>query len=348
MRTAQDVTNRATKFMMAFAVSVGMALGALAAEQTDDESKCAAITFDQLDDGTLAIADVATHISGAVSLPSRVEGKLVTSIGASAFAGCVSLAELTIPDTVTNVGESAFFNCTNLVQMTFEGDAPRMGSQVFENVPATCKVFVAKDSTGWGTEIPGVWNGMSICWIEDDPAQVVIPDLGDMPDKEAVANALAAVADPGVRTNIDASNYVDFRAWAGRVKAKGTSAAAGFAAVQASSLAWLSYAVASDTLIAKAPTDGQMKIEKFEPGAAAGVFDFVVGIEDLLVGDDARPENLAKVLGIEGGTSLLPETFSSENVSIVFDAPENGKVKFTASPKDASQEAFFMRVRLTP
>ena len=44
MRTAQDVKNRAMKFMMAFAVSVGMALGALAVEQTDDESKCVTIT----------------------------------------------------------------------------------------------------------------------------------------------------------------------------------------------------------------------------------------------------------------------------------------------------------------
>lgn len=305
-------------------------------------------TFGQRDDGTLAIVDVAMSISGDVSLPVRVDGKLVTAIGPSSFADCGLLTGLTIPDAVTDVGVSAFAGCTNLVRMTFRGNAPVIGGQAFENVPTTCKVFVAKGSTGWDVEIPGTWNGMRIYWIGDAAAEDAIPDLGDSPDREAVAKVLAAVEDSGVRSNVDESNYVDFRSWAGRVKARGASAAAGFAAVQASPLAWLSYAVASDTLIDKTPTDRQIKVEKFVPGATSGAFDFVVGIEDISVGDDATAENLAKVFGIEGGTSLQPEAFSSENVSLVFEAPENGKVRFTAGPKDASQGTFFMRVKLTP
>jgi len=40
--------------------------------------------------------------------------------------------------------------------------------------------------------------------------------------------------------------------------------------------------------------------------------------------------------------------FSSNKIDIEFDAPVGGKVKFTATPKDASSGAFFMKVKMLP
>jgi len=59
-------------------------------------------------------------------------------------------------------------------------------------------------------------------------------------------------------------------------------------------------------------------------------------------------ENLKKVFGLEGGSSL--QGLSSDNVDITFGTPKDGKVKFTAGPSadNADATTFFMKVKLAP
>jgi len=45
---------------------------------------------------------------------------------------------------------------------------------------------------------------------------------------------------------------------------------------------------------------------------------------------------------------LTPDGFSSDKVDIEFAEPADGKVKFTAGPKDASAGTFFMKVKINP
>ena len=52
------------------------------------------------------------------------------------------------------------------------------------------------------------------------------------------------------------------------------------------------------------------------------------------------------MFGIEGGSTLSPQDMSSDKVDITFGTPENGKVKFTAGPKDKTQPTFFMKVKV--
>src|SRR4029077_59472 len=52
--------------------------------------------------------------SGAVTIPSTINGLPVTSIGDYAFFGCTSLTNVTIPNSVTNIGYAAFNTCTSL------------------------------------------------------------------------------------------------------------------------------------------------------------------------------------------------------------------------------------------
>lgn len=61
----------------------------------------------------------------------------------------------------------------------------------------------------------------------------------------------------------------------------------------------------------------------------------------------ATAENLVKIFGIEGGEAI--GDLSSDEVSVSFGVPANGKVRLTAGPKgDTSPSAFFMRVKMAP
>ena len=97
-------------------------------------------------------------------------GDSVTSIGANAFENCSKLASVTIPGLVTYIGSSAFCNCGGLTNVVFRGDAPTMGSGAFNNVDTDCCVYVRRASSGWGVEIPGIWQGMLIDYVRRNVA----------------------------------------------------------------------------------------------------------------------------------------------------------------------------------
>lgn len=179
----------------------------------------------------------------------------------------------------------------------------------------------------------------------DSEQRTPFPDFGEKPSAADVQAAVKDSADPQVIANIDETNYNDFRNWVGTVKTK-SGEDVGAQGVMDSPYAWLSYALDSATLIQNPPADGDVRVEKFEQTATADSFDFTVGVENIPVGDDAKPGNLAKVFGVEGGSTLSPQNMSVDKVDITFGTPENGKVKFTAGPKDKAQPSFFMRVKM--
>ena len=57
-------------------------------------------------------------------------------------------------------------------------------------------------------------------------------------------------------------------------------------------------------------------------------------------------ENLKKVLGIEGASTLAPGAFSSDNIAVIFDTPQNGKARITAKPPADVGSSFFMRAKV--
>ena len=200
-------------------------------------------------------------------------------------------------------------------------------------------------------------QGEDCAWLDEvtwtpSGATKPFPALATDVAPETVAAAFSGAADAGLAANVvDGTNYNAFCEWAARVKGASGSAAVGAQTVKESAKAWLSYALGADRLIAKEPTSDDVKIESFVPTSTDGKFEFTVSVKDVNIGagsvaEAVLKENLKKVLGIEGAASLTPAAFSSDNIDITFDTPQNGKARFTATPPSDAGTTFFMRVKV--
>ena len=67
-----------------------------------------------VNNGKASICKMESYLSGAISIPSKIGGFPVVSIGDCAFSGCIGLANVTIPDSVTNIGDGVFSDCDGL------------------------------------------------------------------------------------------------------------------------------------------------------------------------------------------------------------------------------------------
>lgn len=187
--------------------------------------------------------------------------------------------------------------------------------------------------------------GGSAADVGDDP----IPELPSSASAADVAEALSGSTDSGLAANIkDGEAYAAYCEWARDVT---NTTAASAAAIKRSSRAWLSFALGADALIGKGLTSDDVKIESFTPSTEDGSFEFMVSVKDVNIGggsvaEAVLKENLKKVLGIEGAATLNPGAFSSNNIEITFDAPVDGKARFTATPPTGVGDSFFMRVKV--
>ena len=59
--------------------------------------------------GSIEFTAVPKSTVGAITIPSKLGGCNVTSIGKSAFRGCRGLTSVAMPDGVTSIGDFAFY-----------------------------------------------------------------------------------------------------------------------------------------------------------------------------------------------------------------------------------------------
>ena len=180
-----------------------------------------------------------------------------------------------------------------------------------------------------------------VVWTPMDPIPAIASD-------SELAAALAGTADNSLTANVtNAVQYAAYRAWALSV----TNATTTAQTIKESTRTWLSYAFAANALIDKELTSDDVKIESFTPASTDGKFEFTVSVKDVNIGGgsvavETLKENLKKVLAVEGAATLSPGGFSSDNIDITFDAPIDGKAKFTVSPPADAGNSFFMRVKV--
>ena len=88
-------------------------------------------SYKVLDKGTIEITRY-TGTATVVNIPSRINGRRVTSIGGGAFRWCTSLTSITIPNSVMSIGYSAFGSCTSLTSIAIPDSVTRIGGYAFE------------------------------------------------------------------------------------------------------------------------------------------------------------------------------------------------------------------------
>lgn len=87
---------------------------------------------------------------GAVTIPSTLGGKLVTSVGSHAFYYCSGLTSVMIPSSVTNIGISAFYGCSSLTSITIPCNVTSIASYAFYDCRGLTNVTVPGNVTNIG------------------------------------------------------------------------------------------------------------------------------------------------------------------------------------------------------
>ena len=91
-----------------------------------------------------------TPATGAVSIPSRINGFRVTSIGSSAFSRCSGLTSVEIPSGVTSIGSYAFYGCSGLTSVSIPSSVTRIEESVFRDCSGLTLVSIPSGMTGIG------------------------------------------------------------------------------------------------------------------------------------------------------------------------------------------------------
>ena len=240
----------------------------------------------------------------------------VANIAVRAFSESALIERMVFPPTLLAIGEKAFCDCRSLSEVEFLGRIPKFASNAFYGT----KVNV--------TEI----KKRAIAERKADNEEVGVPEY---------QAALEGAADARLLENItNDTEYASFLAWVGGLQDTTIET------VKASPCAWLSYALDSTSLLAAAPSPGDVRIMRFVPSGGANAFDMSVSVAGVSVGGAATAANLAKVFAVEGAERPADGLFGTDCVNAVFGVPSDGLVKLAVSPKDASAKSFFFRVKL--
>ena len=97
--------------------------------------------------------------------------------------------------------------------------------------------------------------------------------------------------------------------------------------------------------------DGDLGIESFRRVAPGYVYEVVVGVNGVVIGDDVAEAEILEVITVEGGSVLDLGEFSADNVEILSALVDNGKIKLVVKPKInddlgvISYNYFFFRIK---
>ena len=92
--------------------------------------------FEYTKNGSEAEITGYTGTEKDISIPSRISGHTVTSIGSGAFMNS-TVTSVVIPNTVTSIGDQAFYGCTSLGKIDLNNNLKSVGLSAFKNCPDT-------------------------------------------------------------------------------------------------------------------------------------------------------------------------------------------------------------------
>ena len=115
--------------------------------------------FEFTPDNTAVIVKRYNGTAADVTIPSRSQGKPVTTIGRAAFHGS-SFTSVTIPDSVTSISDAAFVNCTSLETIHIPVSVTFIGSYAFDGCPSSMTVTYSGSKKQWDAITKGSYNGV--------------------------------------------------------------------------------------------------------------------------------------------------------------------------------------------
>ena len=105
----------------------------------------------EIKNNVVTITSCDTSLSGDIVLPSKIEGKSVTSIGDDAFNWCDSLTSVTIPNSVTSIGDRAFAGCSSLTSITIPDSVTSIGDWAFDGCSKLNQINVDTANTTYSS-----------------------------------------------------------------------------------------------------------------------------------------------------------------------------------------------------
>ncbi len=103
-----------------------------------------------LSDKTVRITKYKGDTPESLTIPSKLSGRKVTSIGKNAFEYQNSLTELSLPNTLKSIGASAFFECRNLKSVTIPKSVVKLYGSCFRGCRALESVELHNGITSIG------------------------------------------------------------------------------------------------------------------------------------------------------------------------------------------------------
>lgn len=118
-----------------------------------------------------------TSITGAVTIPSKIDGKTVISLAddgydKGAFEGCTGLTAVTIPNTITTIGDSAFDGCTGLKTVVIPDSVTKIDNIAFEGCTGLTSVTLSKNLTTLGEGAFKGCTGLKTIVIPDSVTKI--------------------------------------------------------------------------------------------------------------------------------------------------------------------------------
>ena len=122
--------------------------------------------------GDSGLQAVPTSTSGAITIPSTLGGKPVTSIGDRAFYNCSGLTSVTIPNSVTNIGDRAFYGCSGLTSVRIPDGVTSIEPFAFYNCSSLTSVTIPEGVTSIGVRTFYGCSGLTSVTIPDSVTSI--------------------------------------------------------------------------------------------------------------------------------------------------------------------------------
>ncbi len=244
------------------------------------------------------------------------------------------LKDVEIPEGVVGISKMAFGYNTNIVKIVIPDSVVYIGAGAFRHCEALAEVHLSERYSGSMDVFP---EGATI--IRYSPVSAVTGDAETVHSR--IAAAMDEFADAKLTEAVsNETQYLALRAW---LECRGDSFNWWF---MNSPNAKFAYMLDVKSPFDSLPRSEDLKIDGFERRPESETFDLSVSAGGVHVGENALPEDLETLFGVEGSAALSSAGFSPGNVEAEFGSPVDGKVKILVTPKIEAAKSFFFRVKM--